>query len=266
MEKRLCKAKASLSRSSPIILTGLGVAGVIGTAVMAVRATPKALKLVEEKKRKTGKDKLLAQELVLTTWKCYIPSALIGMTTITCIVGINVMSRKNQASLASAYAMLNESYKQYRNAAKSVYGEDADEKIHAEMAKDAYIATEDWGYQTYSMDMDSESERILCYDLFSQRYFTTTMAAVLNAQYHVNRNLQLRGYSSLNEYYAFLGIDGIDCGDEMGWDLTEIYESGETWLDFDNRKTSLEDGMECVVLSMFTPNRFCDELLFELRS
>lgn len=34
----------------------------------------------------------------------------------------------------SAYVMLNESYKQYRKSAKTVYGEDADDKIHAEMA------------------------------------------------------------------------------------------------------------------------------------
>ena len=64
----------------------------------------------------------------------------------------------------------------------------ADDKIHAEMAKDAMVSTYDWGYQVYNMDMDSDSERLLFYDLASKKYFRTTMAAVLNAQYHVNRN------------------------------------------------------------------------------
>lgn len=178
---------------------------------------------------------------------------------------IGVLDRRNQAALTSAYAMLNESYKQYRQAAKKVYGADADDKIHAEMAKDAMIADNGWGYQTYNMDMDTESERILCYDMFSKRYFNTTMAAVINAQYHINRNLQLRGYCCLNEYYEFLGINGVDLGDEMGWNIQEMYEGGEMWLDFDNRKTALEDGLECVVISGYEPQQFGEEILGEIK-
>ena len=76
-------------------------------------------------------------------------SVLLGVSTIACIFGANALNQKKQASLMSAYAMLNESYKQYRKAAKTVYGEDADDKIHAEMAKDAMVSTYDWGYQVY---------------------------------------------------------------------------------------------------------------------
>ena len=144
--------------------------------------------------------------------------------------------------------MLNESYKQYRKAAKTVYGEDADDKIHAEMAKDAMVSTYDWGYQVYNMDMDSDSERLLFYDLASKKYFRTTMAAVLNAQYHVNRNLSVRGVCPLNEYLSFLGLDEVDGGDVIGWDICYMIEEMDCyWLDFDNHKTTLEDGLECII-------------------
>ena len=176
------KFTTGLRRSSPTILTALGIVGVVGTAVTAVRATPKALRLIKAKKDELETDKLTPMELVETTWKCYIPSVLIGVGTVTCIIGIGVMDKRNQAALTSAYAMLNESYKQYRQAAKKVYGNDADDKIHAEMAKDAKVASSDWGYQVYNMDMDPESEQLLFYDLISKKYFTTTIAAVLNAQ------------------------------------------------------------------------------------
>ena len=167
------------------------------------------------------------------------------------------MDKRNQAALTSAYAMLNESYKQYRQAAKKVYGEDADTKIQAEMAKDAKVASSDWGYQVYNMDMDPESEQLLFYDLISKKYFTTTMAAVLNAQYHVNRNLALRGDCSLNEYLSFLGIDGVANGNEMGWDITYMIEEMNTyWLDFDNQKTTLEDGLECITIDTLALNKF----------
>lgn len=251
------KFSTGLRRSSPTILTVLGIAGVVGTTVMAIKATPKAMKLIKAKKDELNTDKLTPTELVQTTWKCYIPSALIGAGTIVCIIGIGVMDKRNQAALMSAYAMLNESYKQYRQAAKKVYGEDADNKIHAEMAKDARVASYEWGYQVYNMDMDPESEQLLFYDLTSKKYFTTTMAAVLNAQYHVNRNLAVRGDCSLNEYLSFLGIDGVDKGDEMGWDISYMVEEMDSyWLDFDNQKTTLEDGLECITIDTMALCKF----------
>lgn len=169
----------------------------------------------------------------------------------------NPIFEKKQASLMSAYAMLNESYKQYRKAAKTVYGEDADDKIHAEMAKDAMVSTYDWGYQVYNMDMDSDSERLLFYDLASKKYFRTTMAAVLNAQYHVNRNLSVRGVCPLNEYLSFLGLDEVDGGDVIGWDICYMIEEMDCyWLDFDNHKTTLEDGLECIIIDTMALSKF----------
>lgn len=75
------------------------------------------------------------------------------------------------------------------------------------------------------------------------------MAAVLNAQYHVNRNLCLRGDTTVNKFYEFLGIDEIDCGDEIGWSIEELTEGGIQWLDFDNSQTVMDDGMVCCVIS-----------------
>lgn len=42
--------RTAMKTHSPEILTGIGIAGMITTTVMAVRATPKALILIEEKK------------------------------------------------------------------------------------------------------------------------------------------------------------------------------------------------------------------------
>ena len=244
------------ARHAPELLTGFGIAGMFTAVIFAARATPKAVKLIEERKAEK-RGELTKAETVQTAWKCYIPTALIGAGTIACIIGIGVMDKRNQAALTSAYAMLNESYKQYRQAAKKVYGEDADNKIHAEMAKDAMVADGCWGYQVYNMDMDPESEQKLFYDLTSKKYFTTTMAAVLNAQYHVNRNLALRGDCSLNEYLSFLGIDEVDKGDEIGWDINYMIEEMDSyWLDFDNQKTTLEDGLECITIDTMALCKF----------
>lgn len=182
-----------LYRSSPTILTVVASVGVIVTTITAVRATPKAIKLLKEAEAEKGEN-LTKVEIIRVAGPSYIPSTLLGISTIVCIFGANALNQKKQTSLMSAYAMLNESYKQYRKSAKIVYGEDA------------MVHTYDWGYQVYNMDMDSESERLLFYDLASKKYFRTTMAAVLNAQYHVNRNLAVGGDCSLNEYLSFLGV------------------------------------------------------------
>lgn len=246
----LYKSKVYLKQSSPTILTCVGAIGVVATSVMAVKATPKALQIIEEH---TGYDHdgfmsaPSKKEIVQLTWQCYIPAALIGLSTISCIFGANILNKRNQASLVSAYSLLHQSYRQYREAAKSVYGDDADSKIKAQIAKDTYVSAD--GYSIYSTDMDPESEKILCYDLYSQRYFTSTMAAVLNAQYHVNRNLCLRGDTTINEFYEFLGIDKIDNGDEIGWSIDELMEGGIMWLDFENSQAEMDDGMVCCVIS-----------------
>ena len=259
----LNKSKLYLKRSSPTILTCVGAIGVVTTSVLAVKATPKAIMLIEqaevEKSLSLGQGsesvdgQLTTLEIVRATWQCYIPAALVGLSTIACIFGANVLSKRNQTSLVSAYALLNQSYQQYRNAAKAVYGNDADSKIKAQMAKDTYVSAD--GYSLYSADMDPESEQILCYDLFSKRYFTSTMAAVLNAQYHVNRNFTLRGWSDLNELYDFLGLEEHSGGDVIGWSADEMLESGlAPWIEFENRLVKMDDGLECYIIStLFKP-------------
>lgn len=245
-----------LYRSSPTILTVVASVGVIVTTITAVRATPKAIKLLKEAEAEKGEN-LTKVEIIRVAGPSYIPSTLLGISTIVCIFGANALNQKKQTSLMSAYAMLNESYKQYRKSAKIVYGEDADGKIHAEIAKDAMVHTYDWGYQVYNMDMDSESERLLFYDLASKKHFRTTMAAVLNAQYHVNRNLAVGGDCSLNEYLSFLGVEGIDGGDDLGWDISYMVEEMDCyWLDFDNYKSTLEDGLECIIIDTMAVNKF----------
>ena len=73
-------------KHSPEILTGIGIAGMITTTIMAVRATPKALILIDEKKEELEAEKLPPKELILTTWKCYIPATTIGTVSVLCLI------------------------------------------------------------------------------------------------------------------------------------------------------------------------------------
>lgn len=89
-----------LTKVSPTILSCLAAAGVIGTAILAARSTPKALwKIREDSKEKHDGDPnaYTAVEAVRSAWICYIPAAITGTATIVCIFGANVLNRQQQA-------------------------------------------------------------------------------------------------------------------------------------------------------------------------
>lgn len=112
------RVRYRLHQASPTILTIIASVGVVTTTIMAVRATPKAIKMLKEAETEKGEN-LTKLEIIRAVGPIYIPSVLLGASTIACIFGANALNQKKQASLMSAYAMLNESYKQYRKAAKT---------------------------------------------------------------------------------------------------------------------------------------------------
>ena len=134
------------------LLTCIGAIGVIGTSVMSVKATPKAVKLLEESEKEKG-EKLTKIEVVKTVAPAYIPAAILGISTIACIFGANILSKNNQAALASAYAILDRSYKEYRNKVNELYGEEAEDRVKNEIANDHY--------EEYEIDEDCEEDVII---------------------------------------------------------------------------------------------------------
>lgn len=89
----------ALKKASPTILSILGTVGMIATVVLAVKATPKALEHIEDtkeaKNRENGED-LTRMETIVACWRCYIPATATGIATIGCILGANVLNRRQQ--------------------------------------------------------------------------------------------------------------------------------------------------------------------------
>ena len=130
--------KKIVVKRSPEILTGIGIAGMITTTVLAVQATPKAIDLIRDKEDELEVEKLTIGETIKATWKCYIPTAFVSLSTITCILGANSLSKRSQAALISAYSLLDRSFKEYKETTNDIYGKDADKKIREAIAKNNY--------------------------------------------------------------------------------------------------------------------------------
>jgi len=82
--------KRFLTKHAPTILTCLGSVGVIATAVTAIRATPKAINLLNDKRLEKGEE-LTVLESVKTVAPIYIPTAGLAVATIESLNGENTL-------------------------------------------------------------------------------------------------------------------------------------------------------------------------------
>ena len=240
MNKVLRHSKLFINRNASTILTCVGGIGVVATAVMAVKATPKAMLLLDEAKQEKGEE-LTKIEKVQAAGLAYVPAALVGVSTIACIFSANVLNKRHQAALMSAYALLDSSYKDYKKKVEELYGEDANNRVREELVKDKYEEEQ----------IEVEDNKQLFYDDYSGRYFESTMEDVLRAELEINKLLCVCGGAYLNEFYDALGIPTVDYGEHMGWSTFMMMETcWDSWLDFEHTKVTYDDGMECYIITM----------------
>ena len=242
-------ARMFCKRNGSTILSVLGGAGVILTTVTAVKATPKALELIDNFEQEKG-EKLTKWEKVKVAGPVYLPTIAIGVGTVMCVIGVKLLTDKSQANVASAYALLEQSYKEYRKKVVEKYGEEADQEIideiAAEQAKNVGVKTPGYiGSSKLYVDDQCGKNRLFCIE-YDNRMFETTLEQVISAEYYLNRNYSLRGYSVLNEFYDFLGLEPTDYGNEVGWCN---YDEGTFWVEFNHRVTEF-NGRECIVIEM----------------
>lgn len=236
------RAELFLRKHSSTILTVIGAAGVVGTSVLAVRATPKALRLLDEAKQEKGED-LTPVEVVKAAWKPYIPAAIVGVSTITCIFGANYLNTRAQASLMSAYALLDSSYKEYQNKVKELHGEESEINVEHELIKSKFME-----------GVDLSDNRQLFYEHNSMQFFQSTIENVMRAENEFLESVEYRRYGCLNEYLDLLGIPRVPFGYQQGWFLTENndpYNCHE--LEFEYDKFMVTDDIECWAIKTNVP-------------
>lgn len=236
------KTQYFIKKHSSTILTVLGSVGVVTTTVLAVKATPKATSLIAEARMIKGED-LTPLEIVKVAWKPYIPTVISGIGTIACIVGINRLSVKSQASLMSAYALLDNSYKEYKKKTNEIYGEDADDRIKSAIAE-SHIGD----------DIVVDDEKISFFEFQSMRCFTSTMHHVLQAECAFLELLHNKGFATLNEYYSLLGIPPVSFGDRQGWfDMERIDPYHCEELEFNYEQSLTKNGDKFIIIDTNLP-------------
>lgn len=256
ISESLRKLQKVVTKHSPEILTGVGIVGMVSTTIIAVRATPKALILIENKKRDKrfngDKDPNLTKlELVETTWKCYLPAVVTGVCSVACLVGASSVSARRNAALAAAYTISETALNEYKDKVIATFGEKKEKDVRDTIAKDKIEANP---VVNNDIIITNKGET-LCYDSLSGRYFKSDIEQIRRATNNLNEQLLRNTYVSLNDFYYEIGLDDISIGSQLGWNIDpDSSDRGLVKLDFSSQLTA--DGTPCMVIGFMNPPRY----------
>lgn len=222
----------AISDKSPEILIGFGLAGMLTSTVLAVKATPKALDILEQEDRELSK-----VDKVKLTWKCYAPAAIGYCASAACIIGANSVNSKRNAVLAGAYKISEAALLEYRDKVTEVLGEEKEKEIRDSIAEDRVRKTERKGEVIVAGKGDT-----LCYDMHSGRYFKSNMDEIKRKLNEINYKLMQDNILSVNDFYDQIGLDPINTGYDFGW----LVDDGLIQLYFTSILT--EDGQPCLAV------------------
>jgi len=236
----------TLTKHSPTILTGLGVAGFISTVVMAVKATPKAMEILEHERNfrldEYGikyDDPINIQDTVQLTWKVYTPSALMGLLSIGCVIGATSISNRRTAALSSLFAVAESTLKEYQAKVVETIGENKEKKIRADIAADELKKNPLESKAIIVSGLDDT----LCYDAYTGRYFKGDVEDIKRTINEFNHRLLKEMQIPINDLYFELGLDSVESGRDIGWDV----EKGLLEIDISAKLAS--GNVPCVVLT-----------------
>lgn len=248
--------KQFAKKRSPEILTGIGIAGMITTTILAVKATPKALQLIEEEKnRRTDKIlegmspnedencwqvvKLKPIEVAKVAWKPYIPAVLLGASSVACLIGANSVHARRQAALYSAYKLSETAFTEYRDKVLETVGKETEKEVRDKVAKDKVEKNPASKTEIY---MTGKGESLF-YDPISDRHFMSDIETIRKIVNDLNYAMGYGSemYVSLSQLYDELGLKHTSISDNIGWNIRD----GLIEPDFSSQ---IDEGKPCIVL------------------
>jgi len=241
------RAGLVLSKHAPTILTAAGTVGFIGTTVLASKATLKVEETLAEETallvkvheahedgKLTDKDATRDKVILYTRMttklaKLYAPALILGAASIASLItGHGIMLKRN-ASLAAAYAAVDQAFKTYKKKVESKFGKDAvldalisnteDELTRNESTLEAIAAVDN--VSPYGVIFDEDNINWSADEDLSMLHLRCQ-------EQYANDILQTRGHIFLNEVYKMLGFPHTPAGAVTGW----VKGNGDDFVSF----------------------------------
>jgi hypothetical protein len=235
-----------IQKSSPGVLFGVGVVGMVGSTVLACRATLKMDEVLDDAKEKldtsrnlqhedySEKDRSRDKTLIyfqtgVKVVRIYGPAVVVGAVSIGCLTRSHRILTQRNAALTSAYALLDRGFKEYRARVVEKYGEEQDRNFRYGTRKVEIVdpKTEKTKKLT-RVSLDDPS-------IYARFFDASSPSWNKNPEYNLyflrcqqnwsNDLLKSRGHVFLNEVYDMLGLERTQAGAVVGWILSQ---NGET--------------------------------------
>ncbi len=259
------KVGFKIQKHSPEILLVTGIVGVVGSAVMACRATTKVNDILEDTKHQVDtinevaenpemsekyssedRDKdltIVYTQTAVKFAKLYGPSIILGATSIACILAGHNIIKKRYVGLSAAYATLDKGFKEYRSRVVDRFGEEVDYELrHNVKAQEIEekVADEEGNETTVTKtvnaaDPNGISDYARFFDdgcLGWEKDAEHNLYVVKAQQARANDILKSRGHLFLNEVYEMFGIPHTKAGQVVGWIYDENNPNVDNFVDF----------------------------------
>ena len=251
------RAGLLLQKSSPTILTGLGIVGVIGTVVLASRAGVKAQPLVQDLSIELddcdayadthGENMLPGKIRVIGNYtsklaKVYLPTVATAAVTIGCFSGAHGIMLKRNTALVGAFTSLSAAFDRYKKNVEGVLGKSEAHVLQGGGYEDVESVDEDGKKVVKSVPVLEDGAILSAVSIYA-RFFDESsprwcktpeynLMFLNSVQSRMNDKLKARGHLFLNEVYEELGIPHSQAGQLVGWIYNDEKKSGDGYVDF----------------------------------
>lgn len=229
------KLKFLVNENSTTILTGVGVAGTVATAVLTGRASFRAADIIAKEsalaetelrvENKTEGDltipasKLSKTQKTMLVWPQYIPPVTVGAITVTSIVMAHRISSKKIAAIAVASTISERAFQEYKDKVVEKLGVQKETAIQDEIAQDNVTKN-----PPSSQVIIAGSGDVLCFEPLTGRYFNSTIESIKRAENKVNFEIIHYDYCSLSFFFEEIGLSPTDYSDMVGWNVANRLE------------------------------------------
>jgi len=227
--------------NSPTLLTGIGVAGVITTALLTGRAAYRmGLDLnaghyepLLEGKEPEHPDTV---EIIKTYWPEFVPPVIVGGISIAAIIGSNRIGARRAAAVAAAYTLSEKAWAEYKEKVVEKLGEKKNQAIHDKIAQEHVTAN-----PASKEVIITGTGEVMCYDSLTGRYFLSNMESIKRAENEINKLILDDGSASLSEFYDKIGLAATAYSEEVGWTYDNMLETVFSTV-------LSEDGRPCIAI------------------
>jgi hypothetical protein len=249
------KAKQFTSNHSTLLLTGAGSAGVVGTSYLSHQAGYKAARLIHKESLNlspvrdddrtprtigndfTGLPDLTFREKIKLVYPLYVPPFITGAGTLAAILTGNRVASNQIAALTIASSVSEKALQEYKAKVVEKLGENKELSVREALAQDKVDKVP---VNTREVILAGTGE-VLCFDIYSGRYFQSSVEEIKKAENTINFNIINHSYASLSSLYDEIGLPPTGVSDEVGWNL-------DNQLTIAFSTTMSSDGRPCIAV------------------